>query len=50
MVVKKSLFESVGGFNEIELAIGFNDVDFCLRLLEAGYRNVWTPQAELVSS
>ncbi len=47
MVVKKSLFESVGGFNEIELAIGFNDVDFCLRLLEAGYRNVWTPQAEL---
>jgi len=47
MVVKKSLFESVGGFNEIELAIGFNDVDFCLRLVEAGYRNVWTPQAEL---
>ncbi|MBK7503539.1 MAG: glycosyltransferase family 2 protein, partial [Polaromonas sp.] len=43
MVVKKSLFESVGGFNEIELAIGFNDVDFCLRLVEAGYRNVWTP-------
>nr|AGC71890.1 glycosyl transferase, group 2 family protein [uncultured bacterium A1Q1_fos_4] len=47
MVVKKSLFESVGGFNEKELAIGFNDVDFCLRLVEAGYRNVWTPQAEL---
>ena len=47
MVVIKSLFESIGGFNEKELAIGFNDVDFCLRLVEAGYRNVWTPQAEL---
>jgi GT2 family glycosyltransferase len=47
LVVKKSLFESLGGLNEIELAIGFNDVDFCLRLGEAGYQNVWTPYAEL---
>jgi O-antigen biosynthesis protein len=47
LVVKKSIFESVGGLNEQDLAVAFNDVDFCLRVLEAGYRNVWTPFAEL---
>jgi O-antigen biosynthesis protein len=48
LVVKKALFEQVGGLNDQELAIGFNDVDFCLKLVEAGYRNVWTPYAELI--
>ena len=48
LVVKKTLFEQVGGLNDQELAVGFNDVDFCLKLVEAGYRNVWTPYAELV--
>jgi O-antigen biosynthesis protein len=48
LVVKKALFEQVGGLNDQELAVGFNDVDFCLKLVEAGYRNVWTPYAELV--
>lgn len=48
LVVRKALYEQVGGLNERELAIGFNDVDFCLRLLEAGLRNVWTPYAELI--
>lgn len=47
LVVKKSIFEAVGGLNEQDLAVAFNDVDFCLRVLEAGYRNVWTPFAEL---
>ncbi len=48
LVVKKALFEQVGGLNDQELAVGFNDVDFCLKLVEAGYRNVWTPYAELI--
>ena len=48
LVVKKAFFEQVGGLNDQELAVGFNDVDFCLKLLEAGYRNVWTPNAELI--
>ena len=48
LVVKKALFEQVGGLNDQELAVGFNDVDFCLKLVEAGYRNVWTPNAELI--
>ena len=48
LVVKRALFEQVGGLNEQELAVGFNDVDFCLKLGEAGFRNVWTPHAELI--
>lgn len=47
LVVRKSLFEAVGGLNEIDLAVAYNDVDFCLRLRELGCRNVWTPFAEL---
>jgi len=47
LVMRKSIYEEVGGLNEIDLKIAFNDVDFCLRVREAGYRNVWTPYAEL---
>ena len=47
LVVRKSLYEQMGGLNEVDLKIAYNDVDFCLRLREAGYRNVWTPHAEL---
>ncbi|EKD97305.1 MAG: hypothetical protein ACD_23C00976G0002, partial [uncultured bacterium] len=47
LVIKKSIFQEVGGLDETNLKVAFNDVDFCLRLREAGYRNVWTPYAEL---
>lgn len=47
LVVKKSLYKEVGGLNERDLKVALNDVDFCLRVLEAGYRNIWTPYAEL---
>jgi GT2 family glycosyltransferase len=47
MLVRKEIFLKVGGLNEKDLSIAFNDVDFCLRVREAGYRNVWTPYAEL---
>jgi O-antigen biosynthesis protein len=46
LVIRRSIYEEVGGLNE-ELAVAFNDVDFCLRVRAAGYRNVWTPFAEL---
>ncbi len=46
LVVRKSIFEAVGGLNET-LTVAFNDVDFCLKVREAGWRNVWTPFAEL---
>ena len=47
LVVRKSSFEAIGGLDEASLAVAFNDVDFCLRLRAAGYRNIWTPYAEL---
>ncbi len=47
MVIRKEIYEKVGGLDELNLAVALNDVDFCLRVREAGYRNVWTPFAEL---
>jgi len=46
MLVRRSVFEEVGGFDE-SFAVAFNDVDFCIRVSQAGYRNVYTPHAEL---
>lgn len=47
LLVKKSIYEEMDGLNQQELTVAFNDVDFCIRVREAGYRNVWTPFAEL---
>jgi GT2 family glycosyltransferase len=47
LVVRKAVYEEVGGLDEENLPVGFNDIDFCLRILERGYRNLWTPFAEL---
>ena len=46
-IVKKEIYEKVGGLNETDLQVACNDIDFCLRVRELGYRNVWTPYAEL---
>ncbi|MCL7945132.1 glycosyltransferase family 2 protein [Marinobacter sp. ATCH36] len=46
LLVRKPVFVEVGGLDEDNLAIAFNDVDFCLKVREAGYRNLWTPFAE----
>lgn len=47
LLVRRTRFIEVGGLDEKQLPVAFNDVDLCLKLLEAGYRNVWTPFAEL---
>lgn len=47
LVVRRRVYEEVGGLNEADLAVAFNDVDLCLKVGAAGYRNVWTPFAEL---
>ncbi len=47
LVTRKAVYEEVGGLDEVNLTVAYNDVDFCLRVREAGYRNVWTPFAEL---
>ena len=46
LVVRKSTYLQVGGLDEDNLAIAFNDVDFCLKVRAAGYRNLWSPFAE----
>lgn len=48
LAVRKKVFETIGPFDEKNLPISFNDVDFCLRLRAAGLRNVWTPYANLI--
>ena len=46
MMVKRSAFDAVGGLSE-ELAVAFNDIDFCMKLRQAGYLIVYNPYAEL---
>lgn len=48
LVVRRSVFNAVGGFDSEQLAVNYNDVDLCLRLMQAGYRNLFCPQAVLV--
>ncbi|HEX4640472.1 MAG TPA: glycosyltransferase, partial [Chthoniobacterales bacterium] len=48
MAVRKVVFEELGGFDEENLGVTFNDIDFCLRLTQAGYQIVWTPYANLI--
>lgn len=43
LLIEKKKFLEVSGFNEERLLIAYNDVDLCLKLLKAGYRNVYTP-------
>lgn len=44
----KRAYEGLGGLNEKELPVAFNDVDYCLRAQEAGYRVIFTPHARLL--
>jgi len=47
LLLRRSVFDEVNGLNEEKLAVAYNDVDLCLKVREAGYRNLWTPYAEL---
>ena len=47
LVVRKAVYAEVGGLDADTFVVGYNDVDFCLRVMAAGYRNIWTPFAEL---
>ncbi|MBW4554985.1 MAG: glycosyltransferase [Trichormus sp. ATA11-4-KO1] len=46
LMCRREVFEAVGGFAE-ELAVAFNDVDLCLRIIEEGYRNIYLPHVML---
>jgi glycosyltransferase involved in cell wall biosynthesis/GT2 family glycosyltransferase len=47
MMTRTSLYRELGGFDEVDFRVTYNDVDYCLRARDAGYRVVYTPQAEL---
>lgn len=47
LVVRRDIYLAVGGLNETDLAVAFNDVDLCLKVQAAGHTNIWTPWAEL---
>ncbi len=48
LLCRKELYEEVGFMDEEKFKVAFNDVDFCLKLLEKGYRNVYNPYSELI--
>ena len=48
LLVAREHYLAVGGLDELSFAVAFNDVDFCLRLAERGYRNVLCAYAELI--
>jgi len=47
LLTRAELFAAVGGLDAAELAVAYNDVDYCLKLRERGYLVTWTPYAEL---
>ena len=47
LVTRRAIWEALGGLDEEAFAVGYNDVDYCLRVTAAGYRVVWTPFARL---
>jgi O-antigen biosynthesis protein len=46
LAVRRVLYIEAGGLDE-QLAVGYNDIDLCMRLGDLGYRTIWTPMAEL---
>jgi GT2 family glycosyltransferase/glycosyltransferase involved in cell wall biosynthesis len=48
LLTRTDLYRRLGGFDEQDFQIAYNDVDYCLRASQAGYRTVYTPQATLV--
>ena len=46
LMIRKGAYNEVGGFDE-QLAVEYNDIDFCLKLKERGYRNMYLPHVIL---
>jgi GT2 family glycosyltransferase len=47
-MVRKELFDAVGGMDQVHFANALADVDLCLKVGQAGYLTVWTPSVQLV--
>lgn len=48
LMIRKSVYEEVGGLDEQQFKVSYNDVDLCLKVQQAGYLTVWTPYARLM--
>ncbi|MCG6574568.1 TIGR00180 family glycosyltransferase [Pseudomonas sp. AF32] len=48
LMIRRDLFDAVGGLDEELFAEAFADVDLCLKVADAGYLTVWTPQAQML--
>lgn len=48
LMVRKSVYDEVGGLDEEAFKVSYNDVDLCLKVHQAGYLTVWTPYARLM--
>jgi glycosyltransferase involved in cell wall biosynthesis len=46
IMMRTEVFDAVKGFSE-EFVVEYNDVDFCLKVIEKGYRNLYVPHVEL---
>ncbi len=50
LFARREIYEEIGGMDEDLFKVAFNDVDFCLKILEKGYRVVYNPYVELIHS
>jgi GT2 family glycosyltransferase len=48
MVMRKAVYEDVGGLDETNLTVAYNDIDLCLKIRRNGHRVLWTPFARLI--
>ncbi|SEQ35764.1 Glycosyltransferase, GT2 family [Pseudomonas sp. NFACC02] len=48
LMIRKSLYEEVGGLDEVNFKVSYNDVDLCLKVRQSGYLVVWTPHVQLL--
>lgn len=47
LLIKRSIYEEVGGLNETDFPVAYNDIDLCLKVREAGYRVLYTPNLKI---
>jgi glycosyltransferase involved in cell wall biosynthesis len=47
ILMRRNVFKEVGGLDEDNLPVAFNDIDLCIKIHKHGYRILWTPYAEL---
>ena len=47
LITERSLFNKLGGLNETDFKVAYNDIDYCLRVESLGFEVIWTPEARL---